>query len=324
MTVAVTGGAGRLGNVLTRRLLANGERVRVLDAEPDPASLRGLDVEHRVGSVLDADAVAGLLEGAEVCFHVAARIDLSRDRDGATARINVEGTRVVAEACRTRGIRMVHTSSHAALDRLPWEVPLDETRPLALADPCDYHRSKAHAEALVLELVERGLDATIVSPGTLTGPHDFGPSILGGALLDLYHRRLPVLIDAVTDYTDARDVADAMIVAAQRGGRGERYLLTGEVLDMRAMLAVLKRATGVPMPRVVLPLWVGWAALPVTAAIGRLRGETPLFHEGTLRAAVSNEVVSHEKAARELGYRVRSMTESMSDAFAFYSDQGWL
>lgn len=323
MRVAVTGGAGRLGNAIVRALIERGDDVRVLDLG-DARSLDGLDVDARRGSVTDRAEVDALVQGADRVFHTAAKIDLERDRDGSTWRVNVDGTRAVAEACRRRGVRMVHVSSHAALDRLPWTVPLDERRPLALRDRCDYHRSKAHAERLVLELAEDGLDATVVNPGTLTGPLDFEPSLLGRALIDLHRGTIPLLLDAVTDYADVRDVAAATIAAAERGRRGERYLLTGDVLDMRAMLALLERVTQQRMPKTVLPLWVGWAALPVTLLAGRLRGETPVFTAGTLRAAVSNVSVDRDKAIRELGFTLRSMDDSFADAFRFYREQGWL
>ncbi|MFK7988473.1 MAG: NAD-dependent epimerase/dehydratase family protein [Sandaracinaceae bacterium] len=323
MRVAVTGGAGRLGNALVRALSKRGDEVRVLDLG-DPRSLAGLGVDLRQGSVTDRAEVDALVDGVDRVFHVAAKIDLERDRDGSTWRVNVEGTRVVAEACRAFGARMVHVSSHAALDRLPWTEPLDERRPLALRDKCDYHRSKAHAERLVLQLADDGLDATVVNPGTLTGPLDFEPSLLGRALMDLHRGKIPLLLDAITDYADVRDVAAATLAAAEHGRRGERYLLTGDVLDMRAMLALLGRVTQKRMPKTVLPLWVGWAALPLTLAAGRLRGETPVFTAGTLRAAVSNVSVCRDKATRELGFTLRPMDTSFADAFSFYREQGWL
>lgn len=323
MRVAVTGGAGRLGNAIVRAALARGDEVRVLDLG-DTTSLRGLEADLRRGSVTDRAEVDALVDGAAEVFHTAAKIDLERDRDGSTWRVNVDGTRCVAEACRRHGVRMVHVSSHAALDRLPWTEPLDERRPLALRDRCDYHRSKAHAERLVLALTQDGLDATVVNPGTLTGPLDFGPSLLGRALMDLHQGKIPLLLDAITDYADVRDVAAATLAAAEHGRRGERYLLTGDVLDMRAMLALLERVTDKRMPKTVLPLWVGWAALPFTLLAGRLKGETPVFTAGTLRAAVSNVSVQRDKAARELGFTLRSMDTSFADAFAFYRDQGWI
>jgi dihydroflavonol-4-reductase len=321
----VTGGAGRLGCALVRELLGRGVRVRVLDPARAPASLDGLDVERAGGSVLDRDTVGAAMDGARIVYHCAARIDLGRDRDGAIARINVEGTRIVAEECAARGLRMVHTSSHAALDRRPFDRALTEDHPLALEDPCDYHRSKARGEQVVLDLVRaRGLDAVIVSPGTLTGPWDFGPSILGRALIDLCAGKIPILLDAVTDYADVRDVSRAIAEAGARGRRGERYLLTGDVRDIRALARSVEAVTGRRMPRRALPLWVGWAMLPLTELVARARGVAPLYSAGMLRASVSNPVVRRDKAERELGYAIRSMESSLADAFAFYEAEGWL
>jgi nucleoside-diphosphate-sugar epimerase len=39
---------------------------------------------------------------------------------------------------------------------------------------------------------------------------------------------------------------------------------------------------------------------------------------------VSNEVVSHDKAHRELGYTIRTLRESLTDAVAWYRERGWL
>ena len=183
MRVAVTGGAGRLGNVVVRRLRERGDQVKVLEpgARP-PRSLGGVDVELVSGSVLEAGAVAALVRDVDVVFHLAAKVDLDRDRDGTIQAVNLEGTRLVAEACLVRGIRLVHCSSHHALVRHPLSEPLDESKPLALSEACDYHRSKAHAEAVVHELVrERGLDAVVTSPGSLVGPYDYEPSMVGRA-----------------------------------------------------------------------------------------------------------------------------------------------
>lgn len=326
MKVAVTGGGGRLGCAVVRQLLERGDRVRVLEpGQGTPASLRGLDVELVQGSVLSADAVAAFVEGVDLVIHIAAKINLDRDRDGSIQAINVDGTRLVAEACLARGLRMAHCSSHHALELKPFHLPHDENKPLALKDPCDYHRTKALGQELVQGMVrERGLNATIFNPGSMIGPQDYEPSLLGKALIDLYHRRIPALMEVVSDYVDARDVAAGAIAAAERGRTGECYLLTGIVHEMREFLDMWQAVSGVATPKVILPIWVGWVALPVTLATARLTGKPPLFSAGVLRAAVSSRVVLHDKARRELGFNPRPARESLADAFAFYQSQGWL
>jgi dihydroflavonol-4-reductase len=323
-TFAVTGASGRLGNVLVRQLLARGDQVRalVLPGDPQGVSLEGLTYTRVEGSVLDRAALDHLVEGASGVFHLAAVIDLGNDRSGRVWKINVEGTSAVAAASQAAGVRMVHCSSHAALQRWPLEQPLDELRPLALDEKCPYHRSKAHAELRVLEAVSAGLDAVVCSPATLTGPHDFAPSMLGSALIDLHRGKIPILLDVVCDYADARDVVAAMIRAMAAGVRGERYLLSGEVLDMLELAAILREVTGRAMPKYSLPLWVGWAALPFALALGALTGKPPVFSAGVLRAAVFNRVVLHDKAAAALDFRPRPMRESLPDTLEWFRGRG--
>jgi dihydroflavonol-4-reductase len=320
----VTGGGGRLGNVLVRRLIENGQKVRVLEPGPLPESLAGLEIEFMQGSVLDAGDVGRAVDGVDVVYHLAAKIDLSPKKDPMMFVINVEGTRMVVNACLSRGLRLVHTSSHHALEREPLDQPLTEDKPLALTEKCDYHRSKAIGETIVLDACERGLDAVIVNPGSMIGPHDYEPSMIGAVLIDMYFGRIPVLLEMLSDYVDVRDVADGMIAAAEKGRRGERYFLTGDVIPVMEMVSLYAELTGAKVPGRALPLWVGWVLLPFALAGSAVTKKEPFITGDMLRASVSNEVVSHDKAHRELGYTIRTLRESLTDAVAWYRERGWL
>ena len=324
MLALVTGGGGRLGNVLVRRLLEGGHQVRVLEPGARPESLAGLDIDFQSGSVLDAGEVDQAVDGVDVVYHLAAKIDLRPKKDPRMFTINVEGTRTVAEACLARGLRMVHTSSHHAVEREPLDQPLTEDKPLALDEKCDYHRSKAIGETSVLDACARGLNATIVNPGSMIGPNDYEPSMIGAALIDMYFGRVPVLLDLLSDYVDVRDVADGMIAAAEKGRVGERYFLTGDVVPIMEMVSLYGELTGAKVPTRALPLWVGWVLLPFALAGSAITKSDPFITADMLRASVSNAVVSHEKARRELGYEIRTLRESLSDAVEWYRARGWL
>lgn len=289
-----------------------------------PPSLEGLDVSYIYGSVLDKDAVTKLVAGAEQVYHIAAKVVLDRDRDGSVWAVNVEGTRNVAQACLAENTRMVHCSSHHALVLAPLDKPLDESKPLALNHKCDYHRSKAHGQQLIQDMVRHDmLNAVIINPGTLTGPYDYEPSMLGASLLDLFHGRLPAMMSAVTDCADARDVAAGAIAAAEKGRLGEHYLLTGRAIGMREMAGIWAEISNVKMPRIALPLWVAWAMLPGVRAASKLTGRKPMFTANMLRASVSNDIICYDKAMNELGYAPRPVRESLSDMFEFFRAQGW-
>jgi dihydroflavonol-4-reductase len=289
-----------------------------------PESLAGLDIEFMSGSVLDAEDVSRAVEGVDVVYHLAAKIDLSPKKDPMMYPINVEGTRKVVDACLSRGLRLVHTSSHHALVREPLDQPLTEDKPLALNEKCEYHRSKAIGETIVLDACERGLDAVIVNPGSMIGPHDYEPSIIGAVLIDMYFGRIPVLLEMLSDYVDVRDVADGMIAATDKGRCGERYLLTGDVIPTMEMVSLFGDLTGAKVPTRALPLWVGWVLLPFALAGSAVTKKEPFITADMLRASVSNAVVSHDKAHRELGYSIRPLRESLTNALAWYRERGWL
>jgi dihydroflavonol-4-reductase len=112
------------------------------------------------------------------------------------------------------------------------------------------------------------------------------------------------------------------VTAAERARTGERYLLTGEVLSIHQISHLLRDVTGRPMPRIVLPRWVGWALMPAENLHARLTGREPLFTPGMLRAVVSNPEVLHDKAGRELDFAPRPVRDSLTDGFAWLTATG--
>jgi dihydroflavonol-4-reductase len=205
--IVVTGAAGHAGANLVRALVAKGRPVRAL-VHLDRQALEGLDIEVVKGDICDLDSLLGAFEGAEVVYHLAARIAISNEPWSLLEAVNVSGTRNVVEACLSCGVRrLVHFSSiHTMIDRAG-DIPVDESNPLVESRHYPpYDRSKAAAEREVRRGIERGLDAIIISPTAIIGPHDYKPSHFGEALLRLANGRLPALVAGGFDWVDVRDV----------------------------------------------------------------------------------------------------------------------
>ena len=236
--IFVTGATGRLGNVVCRKLVEQGHQVTALQGPtPDPVrSLEGVDVQIAKGDINDAEVIDFEVSRSDIVIHLAALIALRKDKDGIIWRTNAEGSKLIAECSLKHNVeKFVFCGSHHALEREPYNEPMDESRPLSLNDFCSYHKSKAWGEKYVLDLVDEGLKAVVISPGTIIGPYAFYPGILDNALIDLYKGKIPSLIDGDTDYADVRDIADGCIAAMHKGRIGERYFLTGDMLSMRDM-----------------------------------------------------------------------------------------
>jgi len=217
MQVVVTGATGHVGANLTRALVARGDRVRVLVRRGE-RGLEDVDCERVTGDVRDPEGIDKLVAGAEVVYHLAAKISLEAD-DPEVDQINVGGVRHITESCRKHGVRrLVHFSSIHAFSTEPAAEVLDERRPL-IEDPRQppYDRSKAAGQRVVLDAVKKGLDAVIVHPAAVLGPHDYAPSRMGRVLLSLARGTMPGLVQGGFSWVDVRDIVAAAMAAEAKG-----------------------------------------------------------------------------------------------------------
>lgn len=321
----VTGASGHAGANLVRALVKRGRRVRAM-VHRDSRSLDGLDVEVVRGDVTDPDSLNRAFQGADVVYNLAARISLGMDSWTSVERINVAGPRNVVEACLCcRVRRLVHFSSIHALEQRPFCDPVYETNPYVRPKGCPpYDRSKAAGEQEILKGIERGLNAVIVRPTGIIGPYDYQPSYFGWALTLMANGKLPALVHGGFDWVDARDVAEGAIRAEEKAPPGAKYLLSGHWVSLREAAALIEELTGVPHPKLIVPLWVAYLGLPFTAAQAKLAGTPQLFTRMSLRSLHCNKNISHESATRELGYATRPFRETLADTLSWFREAGML
>ena len=137
----VTGGAGFIGSSIAEALLAQGERVRILDdfstgRRSNLEALKG-NVEVVEGSIVDPAVVTGAMKGVEVVFHEAAIPSVSRSVENPQASMlaNVMGTTVVLDAARHAKVRrLVYAASSSAYGDTP-TLPKVETMPAVPLSP---------------------------------------------------------------------------------------------------------------------------------------------------------------------------------------------
>jgi len=323
MKVVVTGATGHVGPNLVPALLQRGCEVRVLIHEND-RGLDGLEVERVHGDVRDIESLRKAFAGMEVVYHLAGIISITGDQDGRVNAVNVDGARNAATAALECGARrMMHTSSIHALVQEPLDKPIDETRGRVTSSTAPaYDRTKGRGEAEVRKVVEKGLDAVIVHPTGVIGPADHIPSRMGHVFLNLYRRKMPALIPGGFDFVDVRDVAEGMITAVERGRTNESYILGGYWHSVVELGSFVQEATGVPVPRRVLPRKLAEVAAPFAVAYARLRKKEPTFTRESLDALWRNKSILHDKATKELGYQPRPVRESVRDMYVWLAEQG--
>ena len=170
--------------------------------------------------------------------------------------------------------------------------------------------------------MEQGLDAVIVHPTAVLGPHDYKGSRMGQVLLDLYHDRLPSLIQGGFDWVDVRDLVATAIAAEKQGRSGEAYLAGGEYLTVAQLAALVSEISGKRPPRFVCPQWLAYVGLPFAALASKITGSEPLFTSEALGALRSNRDIRCDKAARELGHEPRPLRQTVADTLGWFEERG--
>ncbi|NVB40419.1 SDR family oxidoreductase [Pseudenhygromyxa sp. WMMC2535] len=329
----VTGSTGLLGSNLVRALVAQGIRVRALARSADKAraQFEGLEgVEVVVGDMLNIGGFEAALKGTDVLFHTAAYFRESFQGGSHWAqleRVNVQGTRELLEAAHRQGIRrFVHTSSTAVLDGPPRST-IDET--MARQEPVesDYYRSKLYSDREVEAFLDRHpeVDGCFVLPAWMHGPGDAGPTAAGQFTLDFMHGDLAGIPPTTFAFVDARDVAEAMIAAATKGRRGERYLAAGRHVDAATLLQIYTRATGREGPKRKIPVPVVYVIATLSEAYAWLTGRPVLLSMATVRTVrgeAERTRFDSSKSERELGVRFRPMEETIRDEVAWFGERG--
>jgi dihydroflavonol-4-reductase len=300
-----------------------GKRVRALIQPGESREpLRGLGVEAVEGDILDLESLFESLRGIKGIFHLAGVISIMPGPNPFVRKVNVDGTRNILHAAKAQGIKkLVYTSSIHAIQRVEDGV-IDESLPYDSDNPYGaYDRSKAEATLEVINAARAGLDATVACPTGVIGPYDYRGSMMGAVIHDAAVAKPALYVDGAYDFVDVRDVAEGLISAAETGKRGESYILSGSKISVRYLLETVREITGRNFFQLKIPFDLAKFAAMFTPMYYRLAHATPRFTPYSLEVLKSNSNISHAKAARELGYRPRSIYESISDTVKWFLEK---
>lgn len=325
----VTGGNGFLGNHIVRKLVLAGRKVRAF-VLPDSsvASLNGLDCEIYYGDVTKEETLRAVFEipkGDElIVIHCAAVVYIKDRPNDKVREVNVLGTRSVVNKCIENHARLICINSVHAIPE-----PEDDREIVEVDHFCAkavtgiYAKSKAEAAELVIDCCKnKGLNATIIQPSGMIGPMDYSMTHMTKLIISLAKGTLPAIVKGGYDFVDVRDVADGVIAAIDKGKAGECYILSNRYVTIKEISDMVSEKCFTQKKRFVLPISVAKFFAPFCEAYYNLKKETPLYTRYSLYTLQAKSNFSHEKASAELGYKPRSLKETISDMIDWYMKTG--
>ena len=169
----LVGGAGYIGSVLTRLLLATGRKVTLADRlDFGDGAIADVLTDPRIDLVRvdfrDSEQMRRTVEGAEAVIHLGAIVgDAACSLNEAqTVSINRDGVFALADTCRRAGVPRFVFASTCSVYGSSDEI-VDETS--ALNPVSLYARTKIESENLLLEMRDERFHPTILRLGTAFG-----------------------------------------------------------------------------------------------------------------------------------------------------------
>ncbi len=325
MTALVIGANGYLGSHVARLLVEDGEDVRVMvRAGANTIGIDDLDVTRFEGDIFSDDVLRAAMTGADVIYYCVVDTRGWLRDPSPLFRTNVEGTRNVLDIAVEPEIaaglkRFVFTSSYATVGRKRGKVA-DEDDVVSEKGLTPYVLSRVQAEKLVLSYArERGLPAVAMCVSTTYGGRDWGRTPHGAIIAGAAFGKLPFVMRGIElEAVGVNDAARALILAADKGRVGERYLISEKMISNAEVARIAAEAAGVAPPAKSIPLPVTY----LLAALGTLKGKLKRTDErlslASLRLMRAEAPVDHSKAERELGWRPSPVEDSVAEAAKFW------
>jgi dihydroflavonol-4-reductase len=321
VTALVIGANGYLGSHVTRQLVADGQDVRVM-VRPNATTI-GIDdlkVTRFLGDIWDDDVLREAMAGCDVVYYCVVDTRGWLRDPSPLFHTNVDGTRNVLEVAKDAGLkRFVFTSSYVTVGRKRGRVATEDD-PIVDRGLTPYVRSRVQAENLVMQYArDHGLPAVTVGISTTYGSGDWGRTPHGAIIAGAAFGKLPFVMKGIQlEAVGIDDAARAMILAADKGRVGERYLISEKMITNAEVARIAAEAAGVPPPAKTISLPVAYAMAALGSAKARLKRTDEQLSLDSLRLMRAEAPVDCSKAKRELGWQPRPVEESIREAAKFW------
>ncbi|OBK74026.1 NAD-dependent epimerase/dehydratase family protein [Mycobacterium sp. 1274761.0] len=323
--VLVMGATGFVGSHVTRKLVERGDDVRVyLRKSSNTVAIDDLSVERCYGDLGDDEAIRAAMADRDVVFYCVVDTRFYLRDPSPLFETNVESLRRVLDiAVQADLFRFVFCSTIGTIAIAERGQSATEDMPFNWAGKGGaYIESRRQAEDLVLRYArERGLPAVALCVSNPYGPRDWQPN--QGMMVQMAALgKMPVYVKGVaSEVVGIEDVADAFLLAAERGRVGERYIISESFMSMQDLMKTAARAVGAKPPRLGVPLPLMYAFGGLLGLAGRLlRRDVPMNVHGVRLMHIMSPA-DHGKATRELGWQPRPSAESVARAAQFYVDR---
>ncbi|MCX8069422.1 MAG: NAD-dependent epimerase/dehydratase family protein, partial [Thermodesulfovibrionales bacterium] len=266
------------------------------------------------------------LHSVEIVFHCAAYIGFQKRDFDIAYKINVDGTKALLEACLKAGVKkVVHLSACAVLgySHSPHILIDEDANPVITKDNV-YAYTKKLAEDIALEYAEKGLDISIANIATVYGSGDTKMNS-GSVIKMVYEGKSRLIPPGGTSFVSVSDLVNGLILLAQKGHKGERYIFCTENMTYAQLFKRISSALGISKAFYPIPRFLRLPAI-LAAKCAELvlhKDGLNLITEQIIKESFGFKFYNSQKARQSLGWTPKqTLEDAVIEAFNFYKSKG--
>jgi dihydroflavonol-4-reductase len=325
--IAVLGANGLLGHHTARAIKAAGHQLLLIHRPSSRIERLGyLDAESHAAGLFDQAGLSRVLRGVDGVIFCAGHYPTRPRRWQEEVASALDQTNHFYAACLAAEVpRILYVGAAIALPRHPQGLPgheglFYEGMP-RWRNP--YLLCKWALDEQAREQARNGLPVVIGIPGMTLGEFDVGPST-GRLVTAIASGAMRRYVPGPRNWIDAAEAGRGLLLALEKGRAGERYLLTGENIQLAELTARIAEQLGVGAPKPI-PLSLAKG----TALVGRLRyrvsGRLPLLDDTAIAVMAGGQFLDGSKARQELDFVAeQSLDATLARTIQWFRENGYI
>jgi len=322
--VLVLGASGFLGSNLVLQLVEQGYKVRAFARKSSDCSVTAhLDIEWAYGDIDDESSLLNAMQGIETVYHCIVNTRSWLRDPSALYKTNVEGLQRALQAADKSGVKKyIYTSSFATIGPNPSGISTETDYFAADAKVPEYVRCRCQAERVFLEFIKsHDMLGIACCVGNTYGANDIVPTPHGKMVKDAGRGAIPFFWQGGGASVGVKDAACGMILAAEKGRSGERYIFVDRWVSFEELFRLSAKAGGHELKMFKMPLFGMYTIAYFSEIVTRVKGVENRLNAEAVRCSIQLSNSTNHKAKTELGWQPRPIEIAIKEAVDFYREQ---
>ena len=250
MRALVTGATGLIGNHVVNSLITKGNMVKGLVRSTSNLKSLPSEIKLEYGDILDKDSLTKAAKDCDIIFHTAGMFaywGYDNQKFINDAKNGMENVIIAAAANNIK--RIVFTSSSVTIGASEKPEVLTESSPGNFDDEPGYVIAKIQQEQTAFSMAKKyGVEVIAICPTLTIGGPDFHLTESNRMIVNYIKDPYKSTWIGGCNIVSAVDVANAMVLLAEKGKPGERYIAGSDNLYWKEVHSLISELCGLPGP----------------------------------------------------------------------------